>query len=175
MTITAPSSTTQFGVQFWSQFTGTAGANDWYEITGVQLESGTVATPFKRNAPSIAAELAACQRYYTRVGAGQSFGRFAYGHAVTTAQWNGLITLPTPMRVPPTVSASGAGQLSDGATGYGALTINSVISRFDATLQTSPSNIVPIVINGTGLVAFRPMFLEASNDANAFIQFNSEL
>jgi hypothetical protein len=85
VTVSVPSTATQVGVQHSYTPVGTAGANDYYEITGMQLEEGSVATPFRRNANSIAGELAACQRYYWRVNAYGSGYPLFHGTSVSTS------------------------------------------------------------------------------------------
>ena len=109
MTGTVSSTSTQLSLYFSFAGVGTAGAADYFEITGVQLELGSVATPFKTYAATIQGELAACQRYYYQVltGASSSVGTgFGYG----TTEIDVCIPLKSTMRAIPTVvSTSGTG------------------------------------------------------------------
>jgi hypothetical protein len=57
-----PSGTNGGGVYFFFAPTGTAGANDYVDITGVQLETSLGASSFEQR--PIGTEFALCQRYY---------------------------------------------------------------------------------------------------------------
>jgi hypothetical protein len=82
----------------------TAGAT--WQITGVQLEAGSTATPFERR--PFGTELALCQRYFFRVAAGaDSFTQFAMGRAFSGTAGNGVVQFPVPMRSKPTFAFLG--------------------------------------------------------------------
>ena len=98
VTGTVSSSATQLGIVSYFTPSGTAGAADYYEITGVQLEIGSVATPFSRAGGTLSGELAACQRYYFA----QTSNTIMQGTSSTRIVSNAIY--PTPMRTTPTVT-----------------------------------------------------------------------
>jgi hypothetical protein len=74
--------------------------NDYVNITGVQLEAGSVATPFERR--QYGQELALCQRYYYRIKA--DAGGQVLGSGMMNSATAGRFFIPfmVPMRTSPT-------------------------------------------------------------------------
>ena len=99
---------------------GTSGAT--FYITGVQLEVGTVATPFEHR--SYGEELALCQRYCWRpITAGNQ--DISIGWYYSNTHMSSIIPFPTTMRASPTMSAGSGYNFyrNGGADGFSTLTL----------------------------------------------------
>ena len=132
-----PTSKTQLGIIISFIPVGTAGANDWVEITGVQLEQGSVATPFEHR--PIGTELALCQRYYQVINLSSSYGM--PGFCDTTNLFIGVTSFPE-MRTSPSVAFFGSNEIRRpgiAATLVSSYTVNSGKSgvRVNATTTTA--------------------------------------
>jgi hypothetical protein len=121
MTGTVPATVTEISVYFAATPTGTASTNDYMEITGVQLEVGSSATPFSRAGGTIQGELAACQRYFSKSynsdvapGTITDVGATFYKTAFTDSFQTWMVFFPVQMRSTPTMTFYSP---ADGATG----------------------------------------------------------
>ena len=143
-------------------------------ITGVQLEEGSNATPFRRNSPNIAAELLACQRYYYRIVPGTGGGNFTTGAAaISTTTIPFTVMMPSQFRRSPdsTVDWTGTAanyQIDLFGTGPSGKTITSF------TYSNLSINSVVVVATGTGYTAGTMYFLQPTT-ATAHLGFNAEL
>jgi len=91
--------------------------DNYWQITGVQLEVGSQVTPFEYR--GVGDEIALCQRYYYRWTASSASAYAWMGMSYSTTTCFGIIrTLPVTMRATPTTSVSGTfyGFGSDGST-----------------------------------------------------------
>ena len=122
--------------------TGTAGGFDYFDVTGVQLEKGSVATPFEVR--PYATELALCQRYfetgsrgyYPLAGAyGASYGGTVF-YKVTKRASGGTITLYDDVPTAGKVGGIVSGSATNGITGTAE---NTGVSGFTFTMTAGYS------------------------------------
>ena len=165
-TVTLGSTVTQFGLRFTFTPTGTAGAADYYEITGVQVEVGSVATTWNTLGGTIQGELAACQRYYWRSGGDNAYQYYATGVFASTTSATLVVKYPTTMRVAPTSMDYSTLWVSDG-------TNNFTLSSFTAGFQSK--DWARIDVGVTGATQYRPALLFANNSTSAYLGFSAEL
>lgn len=144
----------------------------WY-ITGVQLETGSVATPFERR--PFGTELNLCYRYYYRLTPGVVNGLFATAYVVLTNFALGQTQFPVPMRVRPTaLEQSGTANQYEVAHANTTTTCSAVPTYQAATTASSASTFFQVssgLTVGQGC-AFRA---DTTNGATAYLGWSAEL
>jgi hypothetical protein len=167
---TVAASATQLGIRFITTWAGTAGAADYFEVTGVQVELGSYATTFSRAGGTIQGELAACQRYYYRTSEDGNYQGHGNGFAWNTTSAMIFVKVPVTMRINPTVLEYANVIMIDSSFSGGGtqtLTINS---------GESSRNLVNITTgNATGLTGNRPAYLRNNNTTAGYIGISAEL
>jgi len=149
---------------------GTNGAT--FYITGVQLEAGSVATPFERR--DYGRELMMAQRYYYRISSGAANGYFSTG-----GQWygstSGAVTTPFPvtMRTRPTaLEQSGTASHYAMISNAGGAIACSAVPTFqgDTTTYLAVTNFTTASGGTAGYTT--NMY---SNNASAYLGWSAEL
>jgi hypothetical protein len=166
VTGTVTSNITELTPYFSFATVGTAGANDYFEITGVQLELGSASTSFTRAGGTLQGELAACQRYYWKlIGSGD--GDAGNGHYYTSTGAYVLTTFPVVMRTTPTVAIENSANWMVFSAGTGR-----AVSGF-AFSTAEPFNFTGSYTTSAA-TAGNGCWVEQTN-ANAALTFSAEL
>jgi hypothetical protein len=167
-TATLAATATEMTPQFYMDPTGTAGAADYFEVTGVQIDIGSVALPVRRNGATIQGELAACQRYYTRLNSASVY-LIGLGLAQSSTTFYGIIDLVNTMRTTPTTVDINLLRLTDTGAAYTPSGAWSIYTNGSGTDRVCLSNTTFSTLTSTRTYLFE------LNGATAFVGFGAEL
>jgi hypothetical protein len=143
-----------------------------FDVWGVQMEASNTATAFQTATGTIQGELAACQRYYYRTGAGATYSGYGNGVAKSTTIAYILINFPQTMRTIPSTTIDGTGTVSNYAVYDGTNVTAATVIVADIAQADNYSLAVTVA---SGLTQYRPYVLINNNTTAAFLGFSAEL
>ena len=172
-TYTVPSNAKSLLIYF-GNFSATVTSGTSFYISQVQLELGSVATPFSRAGGTLSGELTACQRYYYRQVVGSVYNNLALGQAFDGTRAMLLWNLPVSMRTVPT-SLETTGTASNYRVLFGSTAPACSVIPYLDTANTGTITILATVAGGSGLTATNGCMLGANNVATAYLGVSAEL
>jgi hypothetical protein len=139
-----------------------------YTVTGVQLEAGSIPTPFSRSGGDVGGELSKCQRYFERVGQ-NSYAPYGTGlcGSTTTARINIPIQ---PKRSGPSAVYGTANTFEVWNSAFAGVAVATI---FGVAGHKSQVNVGITV--ASGLVAGNSTILIDGGTGNSYIDFSAEL
>jgi hypothetical protein len=146
-----------------------AATSNYFQLTGVQMEAGNVATPFTTATGTVQGELAACQRYYYRIGGSYVYEILGVGNARSTTVGDVVLSMPVTMRTAPSsIDFSSIALLRD--FGSSPIAITSV-----AFSGAGKNTVISGCTVASGLTAGQNYYTVANNSTSAYVAVSAEL